>query len=427
MNREQSLRKLREFYARRRFIDARNLCLDLTHMYPQDIEIWKARCDLHFQLDERKSFGECSQHIIRLLRAKSPNPEVIKTYRILSERCVSLGCIQDAINVYEHLIAANPNDADAHTCAAMCHLLLGDFRRGWPEYEWRLKTNYMTETPTGKPRWDGGSLENKVILIEAEQGHGDTVQFVRYLRDVKARGGTVILGCQPALRSLLAGCAGVDRIVSQGDLAPPYDVETTLLSLPGIFQTSLDTIPADVPYLRVPQSAGAQAVTTIARYTGVLRVGLVWAGGIHTKNRHRSLTLGQFRNLFGIEGTKFFSLQKGDAVADLKSFPQDIIVDLDHYLGEFADTAATIQALDLVISVDTAVAHLAGALGKPVWTLIPFAPDWRWMLNREDSPWYPTMRLFRQPAPGDWSSVITRLKAQLTALVQEQSTSAAAR
>ncbi len=427
MNREKALSKLREYYARLRFIDARNLCLDLTRRYPQDIEIWKARCDLHFQLDERDSFGECSEHITRLLSAKLPNPEVVKTYRILGGRCVSLGLIHNAINVYEHLIASDPDDADAHTCAAMCHLLLGNFRRGWSEYEWRLKTSYMAEPPSGRPRWNGGSLENKIILVEAEQGHGDTIQFVRYLPHLKALGATIILGCQPALRSLLSECDGVDQVVSQGDLAPPFDTDITLLSLPGIFQTSLKTIPAEVPYLHIPQGSGTQAVAAIARYTGVLRVGLVWAGGIHTKNRLRSMGLEQFSTLFGIARAKFFSLQKGEATAELKSIPQDTINDLDPYLGNFADTAAAIQELDLVISVDTAVAHLAGSLAKPVWTLVPFAPDWRWMLNRDDSPWYPTMRLFRQPAPGDWASVIARVAAQLTALVQEQSTSAVPR
>lgn len=330
---------------------------------------------------------------------------------------VNLGRISDALNVYERLIAANPNDADAHTCAAMCYLLLGDFRRGWPEYEWRLKTRYMLEPPSGRPRWNGASLENQIILIEAEQGHGDTIQFVRYLPRIKAMGATVILGCQPALRKLLTECAGVDSVLSQGDLAPPFNIETTLLSLPGIFQTLLETIPGEVPYLRIPQDSGVQAISAIAKHTEALRVGLVWEGGLHTKSPYRSIRLEQFCALFGMG--KFFSLQKGDAVSELKSLEPNTIIDLSPYLEDFADTAAAIQELDLVISVDTAVAHLAGALGKPVWTLIPFAPDWRWMLKREDSPWYPTMRLFRQPKPGDWASVIKRVAGELRALAEK--------
>ena len=364
---------------------------------------------------------EYNASITWFLRACMLTPTAIEPHRMLGAACVNAGRVLEAAKAYEHLAKLAPNDADAHTCAAMCHLMLGNFARGWPEYEWRLKTNYMAAPPTGMPRWNGQPLNGKTILINAEQGHGDTVQFVRYAREVKACGGNVILGCQPALRRLLASCAGVDRVVCHGEPAPPYHVLVTLLSLPGMFKTTLETIPAEVPYLTVPSGAGAQAVALIARHAGVLRVGLVWAGGIHTQNRHRSLTLEHFKNLLGVAGTKFFSLQKDAATAELKLLPADTVVDLDPYLSDFADTAAAIQALDLIISVDTAVAHVAGALSRPVWTLLPFAPDWRWMLNRDDSLWYPSMRLFRQPAVGDWNSVIERVAAQLTVMVQTRS------
>lgn len=429
MNRELSVAKLGRLVTSGRLIEARNLSLDLTYAFPQDDTLWLMRGDLHFKLEEWDSVIECCQRIIaRLSPTVSPSHMLINVYRVLGTAYHKAGRMSDAINAFERLIAAVPNDADAHVCVGISRLLLGDLQRGWPEYEWRLKTKYfMTAPQTRMPRWDGQPFDGKTILINAEQGHGDTVQFVRYLRNVKARGGTVILSCQHALRNLLAGCAGVDQIVKQGDPAPHYDIETTLLSLPSIFQTSLDIIPADVPYLRVPADAGTQALTIITRHTGVLRVGLVWAGGIHNPNDcPRSLKLEQFNDLFGIAGAKIFSLQKGEPAAELKSIPSDVIIDLAPYLGNFADTAAAIQELDLVISVDTAVAHVAGALAYPVWTLIPFAPDWRWMFNREDSPWYPTMRLFRQSARGDWSSVIMRLKTQLTTLVQERSMSALA-
>ena len=411
MNREQSIIKLRELVARRRLVEARNLSLSLAHAYPQDATIWRMRGDLHLQLDEFDSAIECTQRIIMLLlpNASLNRATLNELYRTLGTTYYKASRVPEAINAFDRFISAEPNNADVHAFRAICRLLLGDFQRGWPEYEWRLKTQFVSVPP--EPRWDGGSLENKVILIESEQGHGDTIQFVRYVRDIKAQGGTVILRCQPSLHSLLAGCAGVDQIVNQGDLAPPYDVGITLLSLPGIFRTSLATIPAEIPYLQVPQGAGARAVTLIAGHEKVLRVGLVWAG-----TTNRSLTLSQFSELLAIKGIKFFSLQKGDAAAEFKSIVPDTIIDLSSYLGDFADTAAVIQALDLVISVDTAVAHLAGALGRPVWTLLPFAPDWRWMLDREDSPWYPTMRLFRQPAPRDWSSVVKRVSVQLKAL-----------
>lgn len=417
MNYEQSIAKLRELFASQQFVEARDFSIDLTQRYPNDLEIWKARADLHFKLDERDLLGECTQQIIQLSHALPPSPAIIETYRFLGSRCAETGRTTDAINAYENLLAIDPFDAHAHACLGICLLRLGNFEQGWPEYEWRLKVKDFSDKPSAMPHWRGQPLHGKTIVVNAEQGYGDTIQFVRYLRNVKARGGTVILKCPLALRRLLAECAGVDRIICQGDLAPPHDVETMLLSLPGIFQTSLDTIPANVPYLRVPQSAGAQAAAMIIPHTEVMRVGLVWAGAIQNpRDRGRSLKLKQFSKLFGTARTKFFSLQKGDAAAELKSIPSDLITDLGPYLEDFADTAAAIQALDLVISVDTAVAHVAGALARPVWTLTPFVPDWRWMLNRDDSPWYPSMRLFRQSAPGDWSSVIARLEAQLTAM-----------
>jgi hypothetical protein len=383
MNHEPSIAELRRLVADRRLAEARSLGLNLLQTFPQDIEL----------------------------------------YRVLGSMFRVIGCATDAVGAYEHLITLAPNDATAHACLGILCLLLGDYQRGWLEYEWRFRAkNFPAEPPTGMPHWDGRPFKEKTILVNAEQGLGDTVQFVRYLYDVKKRGGTVILRCPRELYSLLAGCVGVDRAVRRDDPVPPYDVETTLLSLPRIFQTSLNTIPADVPYLRVPQGAGTQAVAMITRHTEVLRVGLVWAGGIQNPNDHnRSLRLEQFGDLLHITGTKLFSLQKGEAAAQLGSISPDHITDLGPYLGDFADTAAAIQELDLIVSVDTAVAHLAGALAKPVWTLIPFAPDWRWMLDREDSPWYPTMRLFRQPAPGDWSSVIAHVTTQLTALVHRQS------
>lgn len=352
--------------------------------------------------------------VASLVRATSLDPRNPDIARKLAQAYVESGSVTEAVRVYEQMITTNPVDADAHTCLGMCRLLLGDFPGGWPEYEWRLRTQYMAVQPTAIPRWNGEPIVGRTVLLLAEQGFGDAVQFVRYAREVKARGAAmVILGCRPALGRLLAGCEGVDQVVYEGDRAPPFNVESTLLSLPGVLGTTLETIPADVPYLRVPQGSGTQAVAEIARHTDVLRVGLVWSGGVHTKNPRRNMTLVQFRDLLGVAGVKFFSLQKGEETAQLAGVDPELIIDLAPHLGDFADTAAAIQALDLVISVDTAVAHVAGALARPVWTLLPFAPDWRWLLNRYDSPWYPTMRLFRQPAPGDWSSIVARVATEL--------------
>lgn len=375
----------------------------------------------HFQLGILHSGrNRYDAAIASLAQAAAIEPGNSRTWHTLALTYFEAGRVTEAIGIYERMIAANPADADAHACLGMRRLLLGNFRGGWPEYEWRLKTQYMAVPPSSAPRWNGEPIAGKTVLLLAEQGFGDTVQFVRFARDVKARGARVILGCHPALSRLLARCEGVDMIVSEGNRAPPFNAQVMLLSLPGVFGTTLETIPADVPYLQVPPGAGAQSISEISHHAGVLRVGLVWAGGVYTKNRHRNITLKQFIDLFRIPGMQFFSLQKGDAAAELGSIPPGLIIDLVPHLSDFADTAAAIQALDLVISVDTAVAHVAGALAKPVWTLIPFAPDWRWMLDREDSPWYPTMRLFRQPRPGDWTSVIERVSAQLTGHVRQK-------
>lgn len=335
------------------------------------------------------------------------------------------GRISEATDIFEHLTAEAPGEAEAHFSLAMCYLLTGDLRNGWREYQWRLKTERMAVPSTGAPYWNGESFNGKTILIIGDQGYGDAVQFVRYARDIKARGGTVILTCHPELSRLLTGCAGVDRVISFRSSVSPQDtahqIQIPLLSVPGIFSPTIETIPAHVPYLHIPPDAGKEALAEINIQTNVFRIGLTWAGRpTHLGDRQRSMKLEQFNALFNIEGVKFFSLQKGEPANELKSISQGSIFDLGRYLGDFADTAAAIQALDLVISVDTAVAHVAGALAKPVWTLIPFVPDWRWMLNREDSPWYPTMRLFRQSKPGDWTSVIERVATQLTNKVRHK-------
>ncbi len=325
------------------------------------------------------------------------------------------GRISEATNIFEHLTAEAPSEAEAHFSLAMCYLIAGDLHNGWREYQWRLKTERMAVPSTGAPYWKGESFSGKTILIIGDQGYGDAVQFVRYVRYIKARGGTVVLACHPELSRLLAGCAGVDRVISFHRSVSPQDtlhqIQIPLLSVPHIFSPTIETIPAHVPYLHIPPDAGKEALAIINMQTNALRIGLTWAGRpTHLGDRQRSMKLEQFNALFDIKGVKYFSLQKGEAANELKSIAKCTITDLDPYLGDFADTAAAIQALDLVISVDTAVAHVAGALARPVWSLIPFVPDWRWMLNREDSPWYPTMRLFRQPKPGDWTPVIARVR-----------------
>ena len=264
-----------------------------------------------------------------------------------------------------------------------------------------------------QPMWDGSALEGRRILLHAEQGLGDTLQFVRYAPLVRQRGGFVILECQQTLLRLLAGASGIDRLIARGHPLPDFDCHAPLLSLPAIFRTAIDTIPAAVPYVEVAPvevERWREIIESRAGARGGLKVGLTWAGNPrHRNDRNRSLSPRDLSALASLDQTVFFQLQKDAAAA-----PDLEMIELLDGSSDFLDTAAILQNLDLLISVDTSVAHLAGALGRPVWTLLPFAPDWRWMTGRSDSPWYPSMRLYRQQRRKDWAEVLQRVRADLT-------------
>ena len=333
---------------------------------------------------------------------------------------------EESIAFCEAALEQEPDSPEAHKNRAIVRLLQGRFSEGLPEYEWRWKCPELPERPFKQPLWDGGPLDGKTILLHAEQGLGDTIQFVRYARLVKQRGGRVIVVCQKTLLPLLAGCEGVERLVAQGDPLPPFDVHAPLLSLPRIFSTTLETVPADVPYLQAEPRLVEQWRRELDDLPGFC-VGIAWQGSRSFYfDRQRSLPLSQFAPLAAVPGVTLLSLQKGfgsEQVAALGgSFRMiDLAGRLDEATGPFVDTAAVMKSLDLVVTSDTSIAHLAGALAVPVWVAIPFAPDWRWLLEREDSPWYPTMRLFRQTERGDWQSVFARIAAALAARVSEPS------
>ena len=277
-----------------------------------------------------------------------------------------------------------------------------------------LKKPTSAQPEFAQPPWDGSELNGKTVLLHAEQGLGDSIQFVRYVPMVRDRGGKVVLQCQPALSRLFTGLPGIDRVIKNGDPIPRFDAHCPLLSLPRAFGTTLDSIPASVPYLTADPAAALDWAKRLADRPGK-KVGIVWAGRAgYVGDRTRSLSLTTLAPLACASGITWYSLQKGYAAAQISDAPQGMeLIDRTAELNDFADTAALIANLDLVISVDTAVAHLAGAMGKSVWTLLPYAPDWRWLLNRDDSPWYPTMRLFRQQRPGDWGEVIQRIAESL--------------
>lgn len=332
-----------------------------------------------------------------------------------------LGRFDEAEPAYRRALALKPDYANAHQNLGMLLLLRGRFEEGWPEYEWRWESpGYAFAKRTlPRPLWDGADLRGKRILLHCEQGYGDAIQFARYAPLVAARGASVILECPRPLARLFGSIQPLERLVARGDPLPAFDCHGPLLNLPRLLGTTLDSIPAGAPYLNAPAALLATWRERIAAEDR-LRVGLVWAGNPkHRNDRHRSIGTAALAPLFSLTGVSFFGLQL-DAKATAPGTAA--FVDLAEHLTDFADTAAALSQLDLLISVDTSVAHLAGALGRPSWVLLPFVPDWRWLIEREDSPWYPTMRLFRQHRAGDWASVIERVAAELNAVIAGERT-----
>jgi tetratricopeptide (TPR) repeat protein len=335
------------------------------------------------------------------------------------------GELQQAKHHLEQAVILQPDLPQAHWNLAYYQLLVGDLQRGFRHYEWRWKLQGFSPRNFTQPLWDGSDLQGKTILLHHEQGLGDTIQFIRYASLVKQRGGQVLAWVQPALARLLASVPGVDQIVAEDPL-PNFDVQAPLLSLPYLLKTTMDQIPATVPYLSVPH---CQTEVEPDRSAG-LRVGLVWASGYraspHAFNGYasyqkRSCSLDSLAELLTLSGIRWFSLQVDHHADQIQSLGvESLMEDCRDRIGDFADTARVMLGLDLIVSVDTATAHLAGALAKPVWVLLPFAPDWRWLLDRSDTPWYPTMRLFRQRQRGDWSSVIAELRQALQAEVDRR-------
>ncbi|MBB3211003.1 tetratricopeptide (TPR) repeat protein [Herbaspirillum sp. Sphag1AN] len=332
-----------------------------------------------------------------------------------------------ALEYFHRAIALKPNYLTAIHNLALGQLLAGNFVEGWANHESRLKVKERSYVYTVIhklfsiiPKWDGiASLEGKYILLMHEQGFGDSIQFVRYVHALLARGARVALHVKEPLARLFRSVSDQVTLVRETDPLPKCDYAYVLMSLPYALSTNrVEDIPAYPSYLHAEQSdrdQWAQKLDQLAPERNHLRVGFVWAGNPeHGNDRRRSIPLKTFSSLFSLPGIEFFSLQKGGPVSELKDFPSELPM---HNIGEqftdFADTAAAIENLDLVISVDTSVVHLAGALGAPTWTLLAHTPDWRWLNDREDSPWYPSMRLLRQESPGDWAGVLKRVAAAL--------------
>ena len=323
------------------------------------------------------------------------------------------GEAQAAEALFEQAARLKPDYVEAQWNLGLARLLLGRLEAGWPGYEWRLKLKGAESRRFTARAWTGGPLKGKTILLTTEQGTGDAFQFVRYAPLVQALGGRVVVEAPGPLARVLTTAKGVDLVADREQPLPAFDRHAPLLSLPGLFHTTVETIPWNGPYLEADDAATAAWRARLARDPG-LKVGLVWRGNpAHSRDRVRSMPAEALTALTGTPGVRIVSLQVNASAEELTAL--DGAEDLAAGLTDWADTAALLAALDLVISVATAVAHLAGALGRPVFLLLPYAPDWRWLLEREDSPWYPTMRLFRQAQRGDWTGAVEQARQAVVA------------
>jgi len=383
-------------------------CRRALEIAPDAAEVWNS---LGSALHRMECFDEARA---ALERAVGLDAGFAQAHYNLGNLLRNLGDCEGAIEAYDRAIALQADFADAHWNRATALLLAGRYREGWQGFGWRRKAHTVRRLyphALAGPRWDGGAIAGRRLLVHYEQGYGDSIQFWRFLPRLRACGARVILQERAALAPLVRSDWGVDRVIGNADEpvgASEYDLHVSLLDLPGLFDAGLNDVAGAVPYVR----ADGDRVRRMAKRipSSGCRVGIVWAGSArHENDRHRSCRLSWFLELARVPGVRLINLQKGPAEAELAGAEGLGVVALGPDLRDFADTAGAIASLDLVIGVDTAVVHLAGAMGRPVWTLLPFAPDWRWMLGRADSPWYPTMRLFRQPTWGDWPSVFIQV------------------
>ncbi|HEX2653085.1 MAG TPA: tetratricopeptide repeat-containing glycosyltransferase family protein [Xanthobacteraceae bacterium] len=438
-------------HTRKQFQEAEDLLSRLTSERPNDAQAWNVR-GVNFRVAKR--FGEAVQCYRQALAIDSQQPSI---WSNLGNALKDLKHIESAIECHHRSLALNPNDAGSHhnlgialTAAnrhveaisafdraielnpnnpkprwdrARGYLHFGDYEHGWPEYESRLFTGLLPKREEPGQKWDGSRYDGKRLLLVSEQGFGDAIWIARYLPQVKALGGELIMECRPELIPLIASMNVVDRLVPKADPLPDADYHFYQCSLPGLFTKSLNAV-SNNAYIQPETHRMAKFAAAMERGNGKLRVGIVWSGSTTFEGNHdRAVSLAMFLQSFALPGVQLYSLQKGAPEAELQKYGSAApVIDLAPLLNDFADTAAAIAQLDLVIMTDTAVAHLTGAIGKPVWVLLNFVPHWQWLLDRADSPWYSPMRLFRQRTWGDWRSVFDQASADLMRLVAERAT-----
>jgi tetratricopeptide (TPR) repeat protein len=389
--------------------DAEHVFRLATAADPANVELHRRLCIV---LIHQGRYGEAIGTLNAAARLDPANADV---FMVLADAQRMGGDYPAAVDTLEQLVAREPGHVRAHLLLFAMLYIQGHHPRAWAEYEWRLQ-GYASDLP--HPLWDGSPLEGRTILLEPEQGLGDQLQFIRYARLVKARGGRVVVKCSRNLHRLLLTCDGVDEVVPPDAELPPFDFRIWLMSLPHVLGTTQASIPARMPYLHADPHQVERWQGILGRFPGV-RVGIHWAGNLeNTGALDRQLPLACFFPLARIPGVQLFSLQKGAGADALDERPTDLsLPSLGPYFRDLQDTAAAVTALDLVITNDTSIAHLAGALGKPVWVMLPRQECWRWQRGRDDCLWYPTMRLFRRGAAPTWDETFAAAGAALRDMV----------
>jgi tetratricopeptide (TPR) repeat protein len=407
-----------------------NLAKGLREAKRVEEEIAARRRVVELKPDSDDAFSELSyaysetrrmeEALAAILKAVELRPDSAEAQSNLGTTYHKMGRISEAIASHRRALELNPQSAQAHLNLSLLYLLTDDYETGWSEYEWRWRVlrPIVPEPRFSRTMWDGSDLGGRRILLHPEGGYGDTIQFVRYAPLVAARGGQVVLGCAEELFRLLQTLDGVAELAVTGAEIPKFEVHCPLLSLPRVLKTTAENPPATVPYLHADASLVRRYQMAMEEIAAPLKVGLVWAGrpGLH-EGGERSIPLARMARLAKIPNVSFFSLQKGAPAEQIRSLPVEWkLTDWTNELRDFADTAALVSNLDLIISIDTGMAHLCGAMGKPVWVFLPYVADWRWGMKGTRSAWYPTMRLFRQPGEGDWETPLSQVEAALREL-----------